>query len=254
MLPFSVPSGQPPRKWYSIAKKSAKEGELLIYDDIGAGFFTEGVTAAQFTKDLHALGKLDELSIRISSYGGDVSDGLAIYRVLAGYAAHKTVHIDSVAASIASVIAMAGDEIMISEPAQIMIHDAWGFAMGNARDLRAYADHLQTTSEQLAKVYIDRTGNKTQAVRDWMEAETWFTSAQAVENGFASVVEENVKAVASASPAYNVTLHRYRNIPQALLSKSVVINSDRPALFAATEKLRARRDAIRLRAVRDRAK
>lgn len=250
VLPFS-PAGAEPRRWFTIKARGAKSAEVLIYGDIGSSFFSEGVSASDFSKELRALGKIDTLDVRISSYGGDVAEGLAIYRSLAAFNARKVVHIDSVAASIASIIAMAGDEIMIAEPAQIMIHDAWGFSMGNAADMRKYADHLETTSEQMAKVYVDRTNNAMKQVRAWMGEEKWFTSAEAVEFGFAQRVEENVKAAASASPAYNAAAYRYRNIPAALVAPAGT--SSRPSDSDLEEAIRRRRDAHRVRQLRDRA-
>lgn len=180
------------------AKAAEQSAEVQIYEDVGAGWFG-GVTAKDFSADLKAAGKVKTIDVRIASYGGDVNDGLAIYRMLAEHDARIVVHIDGVAASIASVIAMAGDEIVIAEAGSVMIHEAWTIAAGHAADLRAVAENLERTSEQIAGIYAKRTGKPAQQVRDWMAATTWFYGQEAVDAGFAQSIAENVKAAASAS-------------------------------------------------------
>lgn len=119
---------------YRISAK-ANEADVLIYEDVGDSWFG-GVSAKQFADDLKALGKVDTINLRLNSAGGDVFDGLAIYRQLVDHPARVITHIDGIAASIASVIAMAGTEIRIAEAGFLMIHDAWGMQMGNADDMR----------------------------------------------------------------------------------------------------------------------
>src|SRR6478609_6695251 len=114
---------------YSIKAKGTTAGEIYIYEDVGDSWFG-GVTAKQFAADLKELGPVQTLDVRINSGGGDVFDGLAIYRQLVDHPAKVVSHIDGFAASIASIIAMAGDEIRISEAGFVMIHDAWGVAVG----------------------------------------------------------------------------------------------------------------------------
>lgn len=196
---------------FSCKAKGKNEAEILIYEDIGGGFFG-GVTAKQFSKDLAALGSVETINLRIASLGGDVHEGLAIYRRLVDHPARVVTHVDSWAASIASVIAMAGDEIRIAEGGAIMVHEAWCLAMGNAADLRSLADRLEATSGAIADVYVARTGKTLAQVKEWMAAETWFYGAEAVDAGFATSVVENMKVAAR----FNPELHRFRNAPAAL--------------------------------------
>lgn len=199
---------------FQIKAKANQEADIYIYEDVGDSWFG-GVTAKQFADDLKAVGAVTKINLRINSYGGDVFDGLAIYRLLAEHTATVISHIDGVAASIASVIAMAGSEIRIGEAAQIMIHEAWGVAMGNAEDLRRTADRLETINGSISDIYVARTGNTTSKVRDWMTAETWLVGREAVDNGFADSVVENIKIAARLDPAK----HRFKRVPSALTER-----------------------------------
>jgi len=180
---------------YRMNAKTGGRAEVLIYEDIGDSWFG-GVSAKQFSIDLKALGDVQTIDLRINSYGGDVFDGLAIYRQLVDHKATVISHVDGIAASIASVIAMAGDEIMIAEAGEIMIHDAWGVAIGPAEDMRAVADRLDAISGTIADVYVARTGQTKDQVRAWMTAETTFQSADAVKYGFAQSVAPNLTMAA----------------------------------------------------------
>jgi ATP-dependent Clp protease, protease subunit len=180
---------------YRISARANAEADILIYEDIGEGWFG-GVSAKQFAGDLKSLGKIETINLRLNSAGGDVFTGLAIYRQLVEHPARVVTHIDGLAASIASVIAMAGAEIRIAEAGFLMIHDAWGMAIGSAADLRQTADLLDITTGSIADVYTARTGQDAARVRQWMADETWFTAAEAVTEGFASAVAENKRLAA----------------------------------------------------------
>ncbi len=193
--------------------KGPDAAEILIYEDVGADWFGQGLTAKSFADDLKALGKVSAIDVRINSYGGDVFDGLAIYRQLVDHPATITVHIDGMAASIASIIAMAGKRIVMSESGFIMIHDAWGVAMGNAATMRTQADKLEVVTEQLAQVYVARTGQDFAKVREMMRDETWLTAADAVKRGFATETAANMAIAATLDPAR----HKFRNAPASLI-------------------------------------
>ncbi len=181
---------------YSIKAKGNKSAEVFIYEDVGAGWFG-GVTAKQFADDLKAAGQVDTIDVRIASYGGSVIDGLAMYRQLAEHKARIVVHVDSVAASIASVIAMAGDEIIIAEAGSMMIHDAWTIAAGNADELQAVVNDLKAASAQIADIYAKRTGNTVDKVKKWMGETKWFYGQEAVDAGFANSLAKNVEQLAA---------------------------------------------------------
>ncbi|HBB9192092.1 TPA: Clp protease ClpP, partial [Escherichia coli] len=125
--------------WYTIKAADVRgAADIFIYEEIG-GF---GVTAKQFAEDLKALGDVSHINLRIHSPGGDVFEGIAIYNLLRNHPADITVYIDGVAASMASVVAMAGDRVVMPENAMMMIHKPWGISGGNAGDMRDYADLL----------------------------------------------------------------------------------------------------------------
>lgn len=196
----------------SIVMRAAKgEGEILIYDGIGADFWGDGVTAKGFAKDLAALGSISKLTVRINSGGGDVFDGIAIYEAIARHSAQKTVVIDGLAASIASVIAMAGDEIKIAPAGFVMIHNARSLTFGDAHAKRKAADLLDSVSGQMAGIYVSRTRNAAKTVREWMDAETWFTADDAISAGFADRKTDEAVKVAAC-----VDLSRFGNLPPAL--------------------------------------
>lgn len=191
---------------YSMKAKGS-EAEIMLYGDVGDSWFG-GVTAKQFADDLKALGNVTTINLRINSPGGDVFQGLTIYRLLVDHKAKVIAHIDGLAASIASVIAMAAEEIRISEAGFLMIHNAWGVAIGAADDMRTMANLLDKTTASIRDVYVARTGKTSNEVQNWMDAETWFTAADAVENGFATSVVDNMRLAARFDPAVHRGLKR----------------------------------------------
>jgi ATP-dependent protease ClpP protease subunit len=171
-----------------VMARGQKSAEVLIYDPIGADWFGNGVTAKRFRDDLEAMGDVAEITVRINSPGGEVFDGLTIYNTLKEHPAKVTVHVDGLAASIASVIAMAGDRIVMGEGAMFMVHSPWTVAMGNADNMRATADMLDKVEVGLVDAYVSRTGKARAAVQKWMEGETWFTRDEAIAAGLATEI------------------------------------------------------------------
>jgi ATP-dependent protease ClpP protease subunit len=170
-----------PARNISISCK-AGHADILLFDEIGQGMFG-GVTASDFAKQLSALGKVEDINVRINSPGGDVFDGLAIYNSLKAHPAPVNVRIDGLAASIASVIAMAGDTVEIAETALFMAHNPWSAVIGEANDLRKMADTLDLIKGQLQIAYA-RSGKTADELSAIMDAETWLTGAEAVSAGF----------------------------------------------------------------------
>jgi ATP-dependent protease ClpP protease subunit len=202
---------------FRILAKSAKRAEILIYGPIGPEFWGDEVSAAKFAEMLAEVGDVAELDVRINSPGGDVFDGVAIYRQLVEHKAKITVHIDGIAASAASFIAMAGDHIIIAEAGVMMIHDAWSFAVGDAAEFRRVADRLDLVSQTIAEIYSARAGKAPTEVRDKMRAETWFTAKEAVDFGLAHEVAAN-KAPAEAKNAAELVVldevrFKFKNAP-----------------------------------------
>jgi len=192
----------------------AGRGEIYLYGAIGLSWFGDGVSAKQFAKDLKDLGSVSAIDLRINSEGGSVPEAEAIYTHLVEHKATITVHIDGMAASAASFIAMAGNEILISDSGFVMIHEARMMEYGTADDFRRAADLLERTTDKIIKKYATRTKNSEDKIRDWMKAETWFIGEEAVTNGFADKVVENLKVAAVlADPS------KYKHPPSALLPR-----------------------------------
>ena len=198
---------------YSI-KAKAKEAEIYLYEEIGEGYFGGGVSAKQFSKDLKAVGEVETITVRINSPGGDVFDGNTIYNLLKQHSAHVVVYVDGLAASIASVIAMAGDEIHMADNALMMIHDPWSFAIGNAADMRETADRLDKVAGTIVRTYAKKTGKGEQELADMMAAETWMNADEAVEHGFADSVVDALPMAASAQ-LFDLEKFRYKRSPLA---------------------------------------
>lgn len=176
--------------------------EIYIYGDIGESWFGDGITAKSIAEELKKIGAAETIDVHINSYGGDVFDGLAIYRQLVDHKAKVTTHVDGIAASAASVVAMAGDTINIGNGGQMMIHDAWTIAIGNADELRQVAERVDLTSAELAKLYAARTKQSETQVRDWMREELWMTADEAKARGFADNVVDFQRVAARAVPGF----------------------------------------------------
>ena len=196
---------------YRMVKKKDR-GEIILYGVIGDSFWTEGISAAKFRDDLKALGDVKIIDLRINSDGGDVFDGKAMYNLLADHPAKIIVHVDGLAASIASLIAMAGDEIRMGEGAYMMIHNPWGGAIGGSDDMRRMADLLDSVKDTVVNTYVARTKNSKNKVSQWMDEETWMTAEEALKNGFATFVSEPVRAAAAVITKPEM----YKHLPSEL--------------------------------------
>lgn len=172
--------------WYRI-RNAAEEGgpddttEVFIYEEIGGWF---GLPVDELVKELQGI-KTKKIDVRINSPGGSLFDSIAIYNALVKHSAKVTTYVDSLAASGASIIAMAGDECIMMVGSQLMIHDALGVEIGNARDFREFADFLDRQSDNIVSVYQAKAGNTDTDWRALMQAETWMFAAEAVELGLA---------------------------------------------------------------------
>lgn len=177
-----------PKGWFSIENKSTQDDgtsstKVMIYDEIG--FW--GVTASEFAKELAAI-DTDNIDLHLNSPGGEVFDGVAIYNALKMHPAKVIVHVDSLAASAASFIAQAGDEIEMARNSTMMIHDGIGMVYGNAADMTAAADLLNKLSNNIADIYAQRAGGTVEEWRAFMQEEIWYTPQEAVDAGLADRV------------------------------------------------------------------
>lgn len=161
---------------------------VTIFDVIGEDFWTGGgVTAKKVSAQLRAIGDRP-VEVQINSPGGDMFEGLAIYNVLREHPQEITIKVMGMAASAASIIAMAGDEIQIGAASFIMIHNAWVLAMGNRHDMRETADFLEPFDQAMVDVYAARTGQDTKDIAKWMDDETFMSGSTAIERGFADAL------------------------------------------------------------------
>jgi ATP-dependent Clp protease protease subunit len=202
-----------------FAKTSGKRAEVYIYESIGEGWYG-GITAKSFSDAMKEIGKASALDVYINSPGGSVFDGISIYNQIRRFDGERVVHIDGIAASIASVIAMAGDKIQIAGNGMVMIHDPWSMAYGTADEMRKQADALDQIRVTILDTYVARTGGKKCEISDWMAAETWMTADEAVERGFATAKSEE-----SALKAEFPMLAKFRNAPQELKRQATASGS-----------------------------
>jgi ATP-dependent protease ClpP protease subunit len=177
------------RPWYRFANAGDVEAELFIFDEIGYDWWSDaGVVASDFVRELADL-RATSLTVHINSPGGDVFDGIAIANALRDHQASVHVIVDALAASIASVIALAGDTITMNRNSEMMIHDVSGGAYGNAADMTEMAALLDKVSNNIAAAYADRAGGGVKKWRDLMRAETWFDAQETVDVGLADKVQ-----------------------------------------------------------------
>jgi len=164
-----------------LASADENRPALLIYDVIDAWW---GVSAEMIKSALLNLQDANDIDVYINSPGGDVFEATAIHSSLISHPANIHVHIDGLAASAATRIAMAGDTINIAESGMYMIHYAWTLALGNSAEIRKTADMLDKVDNTIVADYANKSAAEEQQIRDWMQAETWFTAQEAVEHGF----------------------------------------------------------------------
>lgn len=190
-------------------KNQAAGAELILYDDIGADWFGEGITAKQILADLEKVAD-KPLAVRINSGGGDVFDAVAIYNALDRREMPTETYVDALAASAASVIAMAGESVWMAPGSLMMIHNPWTGLYGDASEMRRVAELLDQVRDSLVDIYHRRTARPRDEIRGLMDAETWMTAEEAVSEGFATRIDEKAPKIAAAA----IPKDRYRNAPQ----------------------------------------
>jgi ATP-dependent Clp protease protease subunit len=205
--------------FWEFKNASKDKGELMIYGDISdSTWWGDEVTPKQFKEDLDALGDVKEIDVYINSGGGDVFAGQAIYTMLKRHEATITVHIDGLAASIASVIAMAGDKILIPKGSMMMVHNGLIGLCGYFQEtkLRKYADEIKKITDSVVVPAYERTGQTVEKIHELMDAETWMSAEDAVRDGFADEIEAGKQVAASLTADMAL---RFRNAPQSLIEK-----------------------------------
>lgn len=197
----------------SQVNASDKVADVMLYGAIGGW---DGIQASDLVPEIHAL-KVDTINVRMNSPGGSVFDGIAIYNAFVATDAKVIVHIEGLAASIASIIAMAGDEIRIGESANLMIHKPWSIALGDADTFRSEADILDKLQDGLLAVYVARSGKDAAELTEKINAETWFRGQEAVDFGLADTVVANKAGKGKKNALSMPLLNAFRNTPQDLL-------------------------------------
>lgn len=176
-------------KYYQLSRYENK-AVINIFGDIVDDIYDEGVSALQFAYELEQVGDVDAIEVYINSYGGSVSQGFAIYNQLKNHPAKITTVCSGFACSIASIIFLAGDERIMQDASLLMIHNPFCMTMGNANELRKQADDLDKMAQVSVDIYCEVTGLDEKTIKDMMDKETWITSKEACELGFATKNEE----------------------------------------------------------------
>lgn len=205
-------------RWEPEVRAAAESDKtIMIYDVIGQDFWTgDGVTAKRISAELRAIGKND-VTVNINSPGGDFFEGVAIYNLLREHPAKVTVQVMGLAASAASVIAMAGDEILMGDGSFLMIHNAWAVAIGNRHDMAAAAEQLAPFDAAMADVYAARTGMTAKEAAVLMDKETWINASKAVEDGFATGLLDDAQITTDTQAKGN---KKYLALVEASMAKA----------------------------------
>jgi ATP-dependent Clp endopeptidase proteolytic subunit ClpP len=215
------------KTWYALsARAEVRQTEISIFDEIGY----YGVSAKQFIGDLKRVPADHEIVLKIHSPGGEVFDGNAIFNALKRHPGGVTVQIEGLAASMATVISLAGAPVKMAANGFYMIHNPWGVAMGDAEEMRDQAALLEKIREGMIAAYASKSGQEPEQIAAWMDAETWFTAEEAQAAGFVDQITDSLALAASANKFSR--LGKFRNAPSDLTARSVDMD---PQLEAAAE-------------------
>ncbi len=235
--------------------------DLYLYGEIGG---MDGMDETKFNKELLKLGRVGAINLHVNSPGGDLFAALAIYNLLVSHPAKVKVIIDGLAASAASVIALAGDEVVMAGNSMLMIHSPLSFTYGNAKDLREMADLLdKVETETLIPTYAAKTGMDAKAIKKMLDAETWLSATEAKELGFIDTIGELKAGAPKVESKWKAMLAKYGKTPKALLeqetvtkagwieftlTEDVVIGEDKGAAAEVTNEVEDAKSSLALRA------
>lgn len=184
------------KRYYSM-EQVGKEANINIYGDISSYACDETVTLKSLSAALDEMVDVSSINVYINSYGGEVAEGIAIYNALKRHKAKIKTFCDGFAASIASVIFMAGDERIMNDSSALMIHNAWTFGMGNAQELRKQADDLDKITQLSITAYLAHSNLSEEEIKSMLDNETWILPEEALQYGFATSIEKTAKAAVS---------------------------------------------------------
>jgi ATP-dependent Clp endopeptidase proteolytic subunit ClpP len=197
-------------RWYEIKNKK-DTSEIWLYDEIGMW----GTGAKEFIVELNAI-KSNKIDMHINSPGGDVFDGAAIYNAVRRHPATVTSFIDGIAASIASVIALSGEKVVMAENAIFMMHNPSGLTFGTAEDMRKTADILDKVRETMIGAYVAKSGKEDDEIKELLDGETWLNAEEAKEAGFADEVGDLIDLAACAKFIPVMSKMGFKNVPLVL--------------------------------------
>ena len=189
---------------FRVDNVSQDEATVWLYDMIVSDSFFEGISAIDFAKQMTAI-DAKTIHLRIDSPGGEIFAAQAMAQIIREHAAHTIAHIDGHAASAASWVALAADEVVISPGGMIMIHNAQTIAYGDARDLKDTAALLEKVDGILVATYVEATGQDAQQITDWMDAQTWFSAEEALLYKFADRIARNDDVALENAIQWNLT-------------------------------------------------
>lgn len=233
-----------------LAAAADDPNTITVFDVIGEDWWTGGgFTAKRMSAALRSIGSKD-VTVQINSPGGDMFEGIAIYNLLREHPAKVTVQVMGWAASAASIIAMAADDIRMGLGTFMMVHNAWGVVVGNRHDMRDAATLFDGFDSAIADIYVARSGQDRKAVEKLMDAETFMGPSEAVKNGFADAVDDGIAAPNSDAKNMDRGLMARRQT-EAALAKAGFSRDKRSELLVEMGVLAAPRDASRNPATRD---
>lgn len=190
--------------------EDGQTSKLTIYGDIGESWWGDSISARDVERELKNV-TASKIDVHINSYGGDVFDGIAIYNQLKNHSAEVNIYVDGVAASAASLIAMAGNNITMNTGSMLMIHEGSTFAYGSKTDIRKTLNALEGIDKSIADIYMTRYAGEREEIDTMIVNETWFTSGEAVEAGLADAINETTDNSVDPEDYKNAILERLRN-------------------------------------------
>ena len=201
------------RNWFEIKAESSKVVDVYIFDEVG----TFGINAQSFIEEIKAH-KGQPMNLHLNCVGGDVFEGMAIYNVIKKRKAKTTVYIEGIAASMGSVIALAADKVIMAENSLFMIHNAFGGAMGEAKEMRKTAAVLDKISNEIADIYTKKTNLPFGKIKEMMDEETWLNADEAFELGFVDSISDAINVAAK----YDIS--KFKNITDKEIQHKLNIN------------------------------
>lgn len=220
-------------RWQSEIRAAERDDNnvISILGAIGEDFFGEGITARRVSAALRSIGPKDVV-VHLNSPGGNFFEGLAIYNLLRDHKHQVTVKVLGIAASAASVVAMAGDEIQVPRAGFLMMHNTWVVAVGDRHDLREFADTMEPFDNAVAEVYAARSGMDPKAVQKLMDKETWLGGQEAIDKGFADELLPADQVAKDAKAASTLGISAAARRIDVMLAKAGVSRAERARLIA----------------------